>query len=59
VYEGQKEIIPKNQSTDSISDDLRSKLVFVRRISSDKTACHDDESQRRRDNQNLEYTGKL
>lgn len=64
MYEEQEEIIPKSQlieSADSISNDLRSKLVFVRRISSDKNArqkCH-DESPRRRDNQNPKYAGKL
>ncbi|XP_067214914.1 uncharacterized protein [Linepithema humile] len=51
----QEEIIPKSrQSADSSSDDLRSKLLFIRRISSDKTACQICESQRR-DNQNPKY----
>lgn len=60
---GQQEIISKTQSIDTIESELKSKLLFIRRISSDRITCQicRAESQQRHDNitQVLRHVGKL
>ncbi|XP_050462251.1 uncharacterized protein LOC126857135 [Cataglyphis hispanica] len=49
---GQREIISKTQSIDTIESEIKSKLLFLRQISSDRTTCQicRAESQQRHDN---------
>lgn len=59
---GQREIISKTQSIDTIESEIKSKLLFLRQISSDRTTCQicRAESQQRHDNitQMLKHIGK-